>query len=80
MNISSTLYEVKKKVNGKIFDSYQIDIYGKENLEKWLYNIGFSNTKHLTKIEIWRKLGYCPPRTTYKERFVILNSLNEKNL
>ena len=34
--------------------------------------VGFSNPKHITKIKVWEKLGYCPPKTTYLERLKIL--------
>ncbi len=38
-----------------------IDINGKENLLKWLQNVGFSNKKHLLKIEKWKEVGYYKP-------------------
>ena len=47
-------------------------IIGKKSDNKWMRLIGFSNPKHITKIEVWKKLGYCPPRTTYLERLKIL--------
>ncbi len=72
-NISCSTYEFKKKVNNKMFNSYQIDIYGKENLIKWMKEIGLKNKKHLMKIKIWKKLGYYKPHTSYKERLKILN-------
>ena len=45
---------------------------GKQQLLKWIGEIGFSNPKHLTKYQTWEKIGYCPPRTTLKERLQIL--------
>lgn len=56
------------------FRYYAVDINGKENLTKWAKFIGFSNTKHLTKIKVWEKLGYCPPNTNIKERYNLLNN------
>jgi intein/homing endonuclease len=45
---------------------------GKKQLLEWIDEIGFSNIKHLTKYQVWRKIGYCPPRTTLRERLKIL--------
>ena len=71
-NINSNIYEVSKTIKGKTYLEYQIDIYGEKNLYSWLKYIGFSNPKHLTKIAVWKKFGFCPSKTTYKERLVIL--------
>ena len=30
--------------------------------------IGFSNPKHATKMDIYRMQGFCPPKTTIAER------------
>ncbi|MDD5649892.1 MAG: LAGLIDADG family homing endonuclease [Candidatus Nanoarchaeia archaeon] len=54
------------------FMIYKLDLYGRENLQKWMKNIGFSNPKHLTKIAIWNKIGYYEPYTPYGERLKIL--------
>jgi hypothetical protein len=53
--------------------THRLSIYGKRNLDKWVHEIGFKNPKHLTKYRIWKKFGFCPARTTLKERFEILN-------
>lgn len=63
---------MKRKTNFGIFDLYELDINGRENLEKWMKTIGFSNPKHLTKIAIWRRFGYYNPHTIYKERLKML--------
>jgi len=34
--------------------------------------IGFNSTKHLTKYEVWKKFGYCPPNTNIRQRKQIL--------
>ena len=54
-------------------ESSYINIDGKKNLEKWMKEIGFSSPKHLTKYEIWKKYGFCPPYTTLAEREEILS-------
>jgi len=53
---------------------YELHIYGKKNLEKWMQKIGFNNENHLSKIKIWQKLGFYLPNTNLKERFLILNN------
>ncbi|HLC58653.1 MAG TPA: LAGLIDADG family homing endonuclease [Candidatus Nanoarchaeia archaeon] len=72
-SITSSIYKVKKTFNGKLYIEYQIDICGKDNLNIWLKHIGFSNPKHTTKIEIWRKIGYYPPKMSYSQRLDLLN-------
>lgn len=57
---------------GKLFDQYQLDIYGASNLEKVLQHIGFSNPKHKSKIELWKNQGFCSPHSTYRERLAML--------
>ncbi len=52
--------------------NYEIVIHRKKDLESFIKNIGFSSSKHKTKINVWKKLGYCPPKTTISEREKIL--------
>lgn len=59
------------------FTHYRLEINGKKNLKKWVDLIGFSNPKHKTKIIVWERLGYCPPRTTYTERLKIIREVGE---
>ncbi|MBT5023269.1 hypothetical protein HOK51_08920 [Candidatus Woesearchaeota archaeon] len=54
------------------FNFFRLEINGINNLNKWLRHIGFSNPKHSSKIKVWNKLGYCPPKTTYSERMKII--------
>ena len=45
------IYTRKRKYsNPNHFDSYVIEIYGQKQLNKWIQLIGFSNTRHLSKI------------------------------
>jgi len=72
LNISYFFYNRDKKTNFGEFREYIIDINGRRNFQLWMEHIGFSNKKHLSKIEVWKKLGYCPPHTTYEERLKLL--------
>ncbi len=73
MGIKSFMYKREMETNfKKDHIIYCLDINGNKNLELWMEKIGFNNKKHLSKIEVWRELGYCPPHTTYKERLKIL--------
>ena len=65
-------YKGKRDKNTK----YELIIYRKSDVTRWIKEIGFSNPKHLTKIEIWRKLGYCPPKTTIAQRKALLVRIN----
>lgn len=63
---------IKRRPNEKPL--FKIKIKHKADIERWLKDIGFRSSKHLTKIEIWRKFGYCPPNTTFAARQQILSS------
>jgi intein/homing endonuclease len=67
---------IKKPYRGKRDKHivYSLVIQRKSDVLRWLKEIGFKSPKHLTKIEIWRKLGYCPPFTTISGRRQILAS------
>lgn len=69
-SIKANIYPRKR--HGSVRTHYDIHVYGKENLERWIKHVGFNNEKHLTKIKIWRKLGFCPPHTSLRERILIL--------
>jgi len=49
-----------------------IYLSGKEQLEKWINEIGFSSLKNKSKYELWKKLTFYIPRTSSKERLQIL--------
>lgn len=55
-------------------------VSGAKNLKRFETNIGFRNIKHLTKIEIWKEFGFCPPYTSLKQRLSILNGRISPNL
>ena len=61
---------IKKPYKGKRDKNYnyQLVLYRKRDIEKWLEEIGFRNPKHSTKVQIWKKFGYCPPNTKIKFR------------
>lgn len=61
LNISHKIYKRERKRKNTNYKTYMIDINGRENLQKWLENIGFNNKKHLSKIEIWKKQGFYNP-------------------
>ena len=49
-------------------------IYRKEDINYFIKQIGFKNTKHSTKWEIFRLKGYCTPYTTINQRKVLLQN------
>ncbi|MBD3362047.1 hypothetical protein GF358_04630 [Candidatus Woesearchaeota archaeon] len=57
------------------YPSFCININGIENLKKWMDSIGFRNPKHLTKLILWQKTGFCPAHTKYPERINILKNI-----
>jgi len=65
---------MKKPYKGKGDKNYiyTILIYRKKDIEFFINEIGFKNPKHYTKWQVFRKLGYCLPRTTLNQRKKIL--------
>lgn len=62
-------------------DSYYIMVDAGINVKRWFDIIGSKNPKHITKFDIWKKFGFCPPRTTLEQRKKILkNRLNPYSL
>lgn len=72
INIKNHLEFSKNSVRNKKFNCYSVVISGKKNLEKWMRTIGFNNIKHKTKYIIWKKFGFCPPKTSLEDRRKIL--------
>jgi intein/homing endonuclease len=52
---------------------YSIILQRVKDVNRFVYEIGFNNSKHMTKWKIYKKLGYCPPNTTIIERYRILS-------
>ena len=59
------------------FTHYCIELNGRKNLKQWMKCIGFSNPKHLSKIALWQKQGFCQPKTTHRERMKIIEGMSE---
>lgn len=48
-----------------------------DDTKRWIEQIGFKNLKHITKIHLCNKFGFCPPHTTLNQRIKMLqNELN----
>ena len=55
-------------------EGFNVDINGRENLEKWVKCAGFRSPKHLVKLELWRAYGFCKPFLSYNKRKEMLNA------
>ena len=67
-------YQPKKKTE-KL--KYTLQINGKDTLLDWINKISPKNTTKLSRFDIWKKFGFCPPNTTYKQHLEILkNKIN----
>jgi intein/homing endonuclease len=58
---------------------YTVLLYRKNDILFFIKEIEFKNPKHYTKWQIFERLGYCPPKTSLKQRKEILSD-NSKNL
>jgi hypothetical protein len=45
---------------------------GWDGINAWLERFGLANAKHLSKLLIAQKYGYCPPHTSLDERLAII--------
>ena len=61
----------RKRNETKII-SHQIDINGKQNLEKWMNIVGFSSYNTLTRYAVWKETGSLSRGTDINERIKIL--------
>jgi hypothetical protein len=78
---------VKRKIKRKFshnrnnHDMYMLEINSLESINKFFNELKPSNQRHLTKYQIWKKFGFCPPNTTITQRKDILkNKLNPYKL
>lgn len=69
--INSTLYSRKERINWKM--SHFVEIRGKENLDKWLGEIGFRNIKNMSKVILWKK--NINPQQPFDIRIKLLGGL-----
>lgn len=53
---------------------HTVVLYRKDDIKYFIEKIGFKNPKHFTKWDFFKNEGYCPPRTTLKQRIAILKS------
>ncbi len=61
-----------EKIDGK-YHGYFLRMYGHKNLDLWLNKFGFKNYWILKKIQVWRKLGFYPIRSSFDDLNKILN-------
>lgn len=65
----------KSRRYDKIFDSYYITISGRSQFTKWLDEIGFHSFNHITKYQLWNKIGHLPSGTNILQRYDMLEKL-----
>jgi intein/homing endonuclease len=71
LEFKCTLRKGKKQKN-EWSSPYTIKISGGVQVNKWFEIVGSKNPKHVTKYQIWKKFGFCPPYTQLNERMQIL--------
>ena len=65
---------ISKKISKKKneVDSYMLQVSGRIMLDRWVKEIGFSNSNHFSRYEIFKRYRFVPPNTTYTDRLKIL--------
>lgn len=72
LNFSPRYYKPRKqRENENIMYIIVLDL--NKDAKRWITEIGFKNMKHISKIKVWKKFGFVPPRTTLSERNKLLN-------
>lgn len=67
------IYTPKKQKENK---KYTLTLYGPEKVEKFFNIIAPKNPVKISRYLLWKKLGHCPPYSTYKERLETLKNTN----
>jgi len=65
----------KENVERRGFIENRLRLYGKENIKRWMEEIGFLNPYRLLKLEVWKKTGEVLPKQSYYDYLNLLNSL-----
>lgn len=67
---------LKKPYQGKRDKNpvHTVLIYRRKDIRKYIKEIGFKNSKHLTKWLVFKKQGFSQPKTTLEQRKKILNN------
>ncbi len=71
-DLSIKNFVTTRKDKTKTVNIFSVNVYGKERLERWIKKIGFSNPNHSSRYEIFKRIGFVPPNTTYLQRLQIL--------
>jgi len=61
------------RCNRTVSESYMVLIRRKKDVLLFFKIIGSSNPKHLTKYNLWKRLGFLKPKTTLMERLAVLS-------
>ena len=75
IGINNSTYETwsfDKRVNCWSHE-YAVGISGRDNLNKWFEKIGSRNPSRISRYFVWKKFGYCPPKTSLLQREQMLN-------
>jgi len=74
IGINSSFDLNSSHISSKGSESFISTIYisGRRNLVKWFNSVSPRNEIHLTKYQIWKKFGFCPPKTKLEQRKLIL--------
>ncbi|MBX4196698.1 hypothetical protein KW805_03860 [Candidatus Pacearchaeota archaeon] len=69
---------IKKPYKGKrdLNEVHTVLLYRIDDVDKFVEEIGFKNPKHYTKWLIYKKFGFCHPKTTVKQRKEMLENPN----
>ena len=70
LGVNKKINIIKSNKNNEV-DQYIIKLDGSKAIQ-FIHKIGSNNQVNVTKYNIWKKFGFCPPNTTLEERQKIL--------
>lgn len=76
LNLNFVFYKYKPKKETESL-KYIFRLNGVNNINTWMKEIGTKNPIQYSRFLVWKKYGFCPPKTTYSQRLKMLGDLIE---
>lgn len=61
-------------------EKYTIRFYGQENVKLFFKKVNPKNPVKVSRFLLWKKMGFCPSKTTYSQRLKMLKTNKEYGL
>ena len=75
--LNKNYFKAKIRKNGSTWVIY---LSGEDMLNKWVTEVGFGSKKNVSKLLLWRKLGYYIPKLTLPGRIALISRKATKTI